>query len=180
MRVSVWQQNLHRHRCCSSDGTVSNFFCLGCTLYDQKIGTKTKGGLVWYFYCNCYLTVPLKSTDNFVPGKCTKVGAIKESVKGRGEPKRRWKLCIRMHGEFQDEIKTNFADRRGRKTLVSKDNSKKQPTKRTDGLWSKDVDWRYHMHASLLFSEIMALVTCYPLENLSTISIQRNIRTLFC
>ena len=142
-------------------GQLVRSCCPGYTLYDQKRGTRTKGGLLWSFYCNHYPMVHLKSEKNFEPGKFTKNGAVWENVKGgRGIRKENGNSAFKHMGNSKMKSKQTkqcqrqTADQRGKTTLVSTDIPKKPPTKRTDGVWSKDVDRRCDMHINIFMSEI--------------------------
>ena len=122
-------------------------FCPGCRLYKQRKYTNTKGGVTWTYDCYHYPTVSLKSADNFVPGKITKVGAINKNVKGRrwtkkedGNTSFKRMVNLKIKPKQTKQRRRHAVDRRGKNTCYMKDNSKTPSTKRTVGVRSQDVD----------------------------------------
>jgi len=135
-------------------------FCPGCRLYSQRTNGTTKLGTTLTLCCNHYQTLSSGSIGNFVAGKFSKVGVVKENVKGRSGTKKEdgntsFKRMVnsKMKSKPNNQRRRKTVDERGKKP-VSK--SKKPPipvTRRTGGVRKADPEERCVMNIKVFFCD---------------------------
>ena len=150
-------------------------FCPGCRLYRQRKNSTTVGGVTFTFCCNHYKTLDSQFEDNFAVGKFSKVGVVKENVKGRSGTKKEdgntsfsRMVNSKMKSKQKNQRSRKTLDQRGKNSVYKNKKPTIPVTKRTVGVRPADVEERCLMNIKVFycnFDECWYLLSSSHLEH---------------